>query len=146
MSQALDLIQWVKELKLSAHNMIVDDDILAKAPPLFGRCESMATKSDGVHCDADKGAFTLMAELFDSCLFHQFSQVELLFMEFFPLMSPRWKLHRDIWLFRFLMYQRFRVGDLKVKQLCDQLERRILSGRIQSVASGICVHWLMPEN
>lgn len=144
MSQALDVIQWVNDLKRATHDMIINDDILNKAPSLFGQCEGMATKSDGVLSDG--GAFTLMTELFCNCLCHQFNQVERLFMEFFPRMPPNWKLHREIWMFRLMMYQRFRLSDAKIRRLCGQLEARIQSGKIKSVASRIYEHWLMSEN
>lgn len=145
MSQkTLDLIGWVKYLERSAHGMILDDNIFGKAPPLFRRCESLAT-SDGVYFNCDKGAFILMVTLFSDCLCHQFSLVELLFLEYFPPMSPRWNLHKPLWTYRFLMYRRFQLGEGKIKQLCDQLESRIQSGRIQSVPSKIYEHWLLPE-
>lgn len=141
-----DLIEWVNHLKFAAHKMIIDDTILQSAPLLFRQCSDIATKSDGVHCDGDEGSFTLMTELFCNCLIHQFEQVELLFTEYFPLMSPNWKLHREIWLFRFLMYQRFQLGDAKIKELCNQLEARIQSGKILTVQSKIYEHWLMTED
>ena len=146
MSQTLDLIQWVNDLKRSAHAMIVDDDILEKAPLLFRRCEALATRTDGFHYDCDKGAFTLMVTLFSDCLCHQFEQVELLFLEYFPPMSPKWRLHKAIWTYRLLMSQRFQLGEGKIKQLCEQLEGRIRSGRIQSVPANICTEWLMAED
>jgi len=144
MSQTLDIIQWIQDLKRASHQMILNDDILNKAPSLFRKCESVATTSDRVLSDG--GAFTLMTELFCNCLCHQFNQVERLFMEFFPRMPPNWKLHREIWMFRFMMYQRFQFGDGKIKQLCDQLESRIQSGKILTVPSRIYQDWMMPED
>ena len=146
MSQTLDLIQWVNDLKRSAHGMILEDNILGKAPPLFRKCEALATRTDGFHYDCDKGAFTLMVTLFSDCLCHQFEQVELLFLEYFPPMSPKWRLHKAIWTYRLLMFQRFQLGEGKIKQLCEQLEGRIRSGRIQSVPANICTEWLMAED
>ena len=144
--QTTDLITWINHLKWSAHRMIIDDTILQDSPPLFQQCEDRATKPDGVHCDSDGGAFTLMTELFCNCLCHQFSQTELLFMEYFPVMAPKWKLHREIWMFRLIMYQRFQLKDGKIRQLCNQLENRIQSGKIQSVPSRIYEHWLMADD
>lgn len=144
-TQTTDLIGWLINLKQATHQMILDDNILTAAPPLFKQCEDMATKSDGIHCDNDGGAFTLLTELFYACLCHQFEQVELLFTEYFPLMSPNWKLHREIWLFRFLMYQRFQLSECKIRQLCNQLEARIQSGKILTVQSKIYEDWLLPE-
>ncbi|MBU0486231.1 MAG: hypothetical protein KKB30_17135 [Proteobacteria bacterium] len=147
MSQkTLDLIGWVKYLERSAHGMILDDNLLKKAPPLFRKCEALATKKDGLHYDCDKGAFTLMATLFSDCLCHQFNLVELLFLEYFPPMSPRWNLHKPLWTYRFLMYQRFQLGDGKIKQLCDQLESRIQSGKILTVQSRVYEEWLRAED
>ena len=140
-----DLIEWINNLKFTAHQMIIDDNILVVAPRLFQQCESIANKSDGIHCDGDEGAFSLMTELFCNCLCHQFEQTELLFLEYFPLMSPRWKLHRELWLYRFLMYQRFQLSDKKIRGLCNQLEARIQSGKILTVQSRIYEHWLLPE-
>lgn len=141
-----DLIGWLIHLKQAAHQMILDDNILVAAPPLFKQCEEMAIKTDGVHCDSDQGAFTLQTELFYACLIHQFESVELLFLEYFPLMNPTWKLHREIWLFRFLMYQRFQLSEGKIRRLCNQLENRIQTGIIQSVPSKIYEHWLLPTD
>lgn len=141
-----DLIDWINNLKFAAHTMILEDNILEKAPEVFRQCESIAKKSDGVHCDGDEGAFTLMTTLFCDCLLHQFDQVELLFSEYFPLMSPNWKLHREIWLYRFLMYQRFQLSNGKIRELCNELESRIQSGKILNVQSKIYEHWLMADD
>jgi len=141
-----DLIEWINHLKRASHDMIVEDNILQKAPALFQQCENMATKSDGIHYDSDEGAFTLMTELFCNILCHQFEQTELLFSEYFPLMSPHWKLHRELWLYRFLMYQRFQLSDEKTRQLCNELENRIQSGKILTVQSKIYEDWLMPQD
>jgi len=141
-----DLIAWVNNLKYAAHKMIVEDNILAVAPRMFQQCESIANKSDGVHCDGDEGSFTLMTELFCNCLCHQFAQVEYVFLEMMLPMSPKWKLHREIWTYRLLMYQRFQLGDGKIRQLCNQLENHIRSGRIQTVSANICKDWLMAED
>lgn len=141
-----DLIEWINHLKRASHDMIVEDNILQKAPAMFQQCEDMATKSDGIHCDGDEGAFTLMSELFCNCLYAQFGRVEYAFLEMMPPMSPKWKLHREIWTYRFLMYQRFQLGDGKIRELCNQLEDRIRTGRIQTVAANICKDWLMTED
>lgn len=141
-----DLIEWINNLKYAAHDMILQDNILEKAPEMFQQCSDIAKKSDGIHCDGDEGAFSLMTELFCNCLCHQFEQVELLFSEYFPLMNPNWKLHREIWLYRFLMYKKFQLSDERIKELCNQLENRIQSGKILTVPSRIYEHWLMPED
>lgn len=144
--KSIDLIEWVNDLKRASHDMILQDNILQSAPPLFRQCSDIANKSDGIHCDGDEGAFSLMTELFSNCLIHQFEQTELLFSEYFPLMNPRWKLHREIWLFRFLMYQKFQLSNAKIRQLCNELENRIQSGKILTVQSKIYEDWLLPQD
>lgn len=141
-----DLIEWINNLKYAAHTMIIDDTILQSAPPLFQQCSDIANKSDGIHCDGDEGSFTLMTELFCNCLCHQFGQVEYAFLEMMPSMSPHWKLHKEIWLYRFLMYQRFQLSDAKIRELCSQLESRIQTGKILTVQSKIYEDWLMPQD